>query len=65
MKCGKVWISRTDDCGENEGGYFCQVYADENMDDEIDYFCIHPEDCDCRNEDEVEKFIVEYSKQYQ
>ena len=65
MKVGKVWISRTDDYGENEGGYFCQVYTDEYMDDEIDCFCIHPEDCDCRNDKEVDKFIREYAKQYQ
>ena len=65
MKCGKVWISRTYDCGENKGGYFCQVYKDENMEYEIDFFCIHPEDCDCKNDEEVDSFIEEYAKQYQ
>lgn len=64
MKCGKVWISTCKDCGENEGGYFCQVYADEDMEIEIDYFCIHPEDCDCSNDDEVKKFIEWYAKMY-
>lgn len=65
MKCGDVWISTCQDYGENEGGYFCQVYADEEMSKEIDYFCIHPEDCDCTDEEEVEKFIEEYAKVYQ
>lgn len=65
MKCGKVCISCIEDCDENEGGYFCQVYTDESLDHEIDYFCIHPEDCDCTNEKEVDKFIEEYAKQYQ
>lgn len=64
MKYGKVWISRCTDCGENEGGYFCQVYADEDMENQIDYFCIHPEDCDCNNEEEVEKFIKKYAEMY-
>ena len=57
MKCGKVWISRTNDCDENEGGYYCQVYSDEDMDYQIDDFCIHVDDCNCEDEEEVEKFI--------
>lgn len=65
MKYGKVWISRCEDCDENEGGYYCQVYADEDMEHQIDDFCIHPDDCDCSNEDEVKKFIEEYAKMYQ
>ena len=64
MKCGNVWISRTEDCGENKGGYFCQVYSDENMEYEIDYFCIHPEDCNCRNENDVDEFIRLYAEMY-
>lgn len=63
-KYGDVWISICRDCGENEGGYFCQVYSDKYMEDEIDYFCIHCEDCDCTNQEEIEKFIEEYSKMY-
>ena len=64
MKCGNVWISRVEDCGENKGGYFCQVYADENMEYEIDYFCIHPEDCDCSNDNDVDDFIRLYAEMY-
>lgn len=65
MKYGKVWISCISDCDENEGGYFCQVYTDENMSNEIDNFCIHTDDCNCTDYNEVEKYIEEYSKMYQ
>jgi hypothetical protein len=65
MKYGNVWISCIDDIGKNKNGYFCQVYADEDMGNEIDWFIIHPWDCDCTDEKEVEKFIKEYSKMYQ
>ena len=27
----KLYITFTDDCGENKGGYFCQVYLMMNM----------------------------------
>lgn len=64
MKYGNVWIGHIRDCGENEGGYFCEVYDNEDMDNRIDYFCIHPEDCDCTDENEVEKFIKWYAEQY-
>lgn len=65
MEYGKVWISRIPDCDNNLGGYYCQVYIDRDMENQIDDFCIHPEDCDCTSESEVEKFIEEYAKQYQ
>lgn len=65
MKYGEVWISKCRDVGENEGGYFCEVYDNEDMDNRIDYFCIHPENCDCDNDEEVENFIREYSEMYQ
>ena len=65
MKYGNVWISRTEDCDENKGGYFCQVYLDKDMEHEIDFFCIHPEDCDCTNEDDVEDFIRTYAMMYE
>ena len=64
MKCGNVWVSIVEDCDENKSGYFCQVYKDEDMQEEIDNFCIHTNDCDCKSEDEVTKFIQEYVKQY-
>ena len=65
MKYGKVWVSTTPDCDENLGGYYCQVYSDEDMENQIDDFCIHTDDCDCNNQEEVEKFIKEYTKMYQ
>ena len=37
----KLHISLTDDCGENKGGYFCQVYLDEDDMIEYDNFVIH------------------------
>ena len=40
----KVYISFCDDVGENKGGYYCQVYADSNCDNEIDNFVIQAED---------------------
>lgn len=64
MKYGKVWIGCIPDCGENLGGYFCEVWSDEEMDNRIDYFCIHPDDCDCTDSEAVEKFIKEYSRMY-
>lgn len=65
MKYGKVWVSTTPDCDENLGGYYCQVYSDEDMENQIDDFCIHTDDCDCKNQEEVEKFIKEYTEMYQ
>ncbi len=55
MKCGKVYVSITDDVGENEGGYFCQVYADQDMEHQLDYFCVHSEEL--TNGTEVENLI--------
>lgn len=65
MQYGKVWISQCRDCDENEGGWYCEVYTDEYMENRIDYFCIHTEDCDCNNQEEVEKFIRWYAEMYQ
>lgn len=47
------------DCDENEGGYYVEIY-DIDMMDIYDYFCIHPDDCDCNDITAVE----EYAKQY-
>lgn len=40
----KVYISFCDDCDINKGGYYCQVYDNEDMDNEIDNFVIQAED---------------------
>ena len=36
----KVYVSLCDDLGENKGGYYCEVYLDEDS-DSIDNFVIH------------------------
>jgi hypothetical protein len=55
-----IYISYVDDCEENEGGFYCETYSDEWGDNKIDDFCIHTDDCDCQNYDEVEEFIRHY-----
>ena len=40
MDYKNIRISCIPDCGENEGGYFCEVHT-QDCDDRIDYFCIH------------------------
>ena len=37
-------VSAIDDCDENKGGYFCQVYASPNFSGTLDFFCIHPDE---------------------
>ena len=44
IKIGKYYITSTPDCGENEGGLFCQVYTDRACDNEIDNFCVHKDE---------------------
>ena len=65
MQYGRVWISMTPDCDVNAGGYYCQVYTDEAMEHQIDDFCIHPEDCDCSNQEDLAKFVANYAEMYQ
>lgn len=64
MKYNKVYVSTCPDVGENKGGYYCQVYSDEDMTIQIDDFCIHPDDCDCSDDNAIERFIIEYTKIY-
>ena len=40
----KVYITFCDDCDINKGGCYCQVYDNEDMDNEIDNFVIDIED---------------------
>lgn len=44
MEYRGLYVSATPDCEPNEGGYYCQVYADEDYGDQIDDFCIHPDE---------------------
>lgn len=39
-----IYITYISDCDENAGGFYCEVYADENCDRKIDDFCIHAGD---------------------
>ena len=55
-----VYVSYVDDCCENKGGYWCQVYCNDFLDYEIDDFCIHPEDCDCSDGNAVAERIRQY-----
>lgn len=61
MKYGNAWITYTEDCDENEGGYYCQVYADEEQANQIDDFCITPEQL---KEHDLEWWLNKYSKGY-
>ncbi|MFI3326785.1 MAG: hypothetical protein R3Y35_11530 [Clostridia bacterium] len=42
MKYKGLYITTIEDVDENKGGYYCQVYGDEELDDEKGDFCIHP-----------------------
>ena len=55
MKYRGFYISRTEDCEENEGGFFCQIYADENFENEIDYFCIRKQEIE-----NIDDLIIKY-----
>lgn len=57
MKYREFGISRTNDCDENEGGLFCQVYSDCDCSYEIDNFCLHKEELNNKSE---ELLIKEY-----
>ena len=45
--CVQLYITMTEDCFPNEGGYYCEVYRDEDAIEEFDNFVIHKEDLDC------------------
>ena len=53
-----------DDCGENKGGYFCQVYLDEDEVFEYDNFVIHNEELECTNDKDayIQFCCEEYAK---
>jgi hypothetical protein len=55
-----VFVSLCDDIGDNKGGYFCQVYDDEDMENEINYFVIHKEDLENCLLEKREKYIIDF-----
>lgn len=59
MEYRGFYISRTEDCEENEGGFFCQIYTDENFDNEIDYFCIRKQEIE-----NIDDLIIKYIDYY-
>ena len=56
----KVCLCFVDDCEDNTGGYFVEVYFYPGDGDRYDYFCIHKEDCDCEDMNAVEEFARKY-----
>lgn len=61
MEYKGFYITCIEDCDENIGGYFCQVYKDKELDFEIDYFCIHKEDLINKSiEDNIKEYINTY-----
>lgn len=65
-KTGKgttIYLAFNKDCGYNKGGYYVEIFLGDNCYfDCYDYFCIHTDDCDCSNMEEVEKFAENYVK---
>ncbi|MDR1459501.1 MAG: hypothetical protein LBI60_04740 [Bacteroidales bacterium] len=51
-------ITFTEDCGENKGGHYCEVYSDQECDNQAGYFCIHPDEF--TTEDEIERLARQY-----
>ena len=60
MEYKGLYVSCTDDCGVNAGGYYCQVYTDDSMDEQIDDFCVHPEEL-AENPD-IDYWMLQYVK---
>lgn len=64
MKYKDFYITYTKDCCENKGGYFCQVYTDSMLDNEIDNFCIHENELVNNSiKDIIKLYINQYDKE--
>lgn len=48
-----LFISLCDDVEPNKGGYYCEVYLDEDNYIDVDDFVIHKEDLDCYDDREA------------
>lgn len=57
VDCGKYEVSFCDDCGENKGGVYCEIYI-KGCDDSIDHFAIPH----YIKEDEREQYAKEWVK---
>lgn len=60
----KAYVTYIPDCGENEGGLYCETWTDDRCDRKIDDFCIHKEECDLffLTKDGIEDYIKNYYK---
>ncbi len=54
-----VYLSFIPDCGSNVGGWYVEIYLDQDG-DRYDDFCIHPDDCNCSNYNAVAEFAKKY-----
>jgi hypothetical protein len=59
-----LYITLCDDCGENKGGYYCEVSLDEDGVFEYDNFVIHNEELECTNDKDayIQFCCEEYAK---
>ena len=53
------YVTFTDDCYDNVGGYYCQVYKDEDLEEKIGFFILHKRHIDEYGIDELVKDYVE------
>jgi hypothetical protein len=54
-----VIVFTTPDVEPNEGGLYCEICLEWDG-DRFDDFCIHPDDCDCSDEEQVDAYIDRY-----
>lgn len=54
----RVYVTYIKDVEPNEGGFYCEICNEDYH--PFDNFCVHTDDCDCGNLDEVEDYIKEY-----
>ena len=69
LKGAQVYVTFYPDCEENVGGYYCQVYTDENCISEIDNFMVHVKDIADKKDpyaavEELAREYIESIKEY-
>lgn len=55
----EVYLAFVPDVDPNKGGWYVEIYLNESG-DRYDDFCIHPGDCDCTNDLEVQEYARKY-----
>lgn len=63
MEYAGLYITYIPDDGPNAGGYYCQVYEDDTMEDFIDDFCVFA--CELDAEHDIEMRIKEVIDRYE